>query len=408
MRCGLLGRTLSHSYSPIIHGYFGNYDYTLYEKEPEELEAFLCNSDFSGINVTMPYKKSVIPFLDELTKTAKKLNAVNTVIRKADGTLLGHNSDYFGFQYMVQQSGISPAGKKCLVLGSGGAAATAVAVLQELGAAVVVISRKGENHYGNLWLHQDAQIIVNTTPVGMYPHNGVSPVDLTLFPHLEAVFDCIYNPARTQLILDAQKRGIPAIGGLKMLVAQAKESAQFFTGHPICDEEIQRVCSRIYKQTENIILIGMPGCGKTTIAKALSEATGRQAVDSDEELVRLAGKFIERIFAEDGEAVFRKLEHQVLSQLGKCNGLIISTGGGCVTKPENEALLRQNGRIFWLQRSAEKLATEGRPLSQGQDLQQLYALRQPLYAAFADKIICNDHSISDTITQILKHWEELV
>ena len=237
MKCGLLGRKLGHSYSPQIHARLADYSYTLFEKEPEELEDFLKNGDFTGINVTVPYKKDVIPFLDELTPRAKKLGAVNTIVRR-EGKLIGHNTDYFGFQTMVRASGLDPAGKKVLVLGSGGASNTACAVLEELGAHVRVISRNGPDNYDNLHLHRDAAILVNTTPVGMYPKVGVSPVDLDAFPALEGVLDVVYNPARTQILLDAEKRGIVAMNGLLMLVAQAKEAAEWFSCAPISDDTI--------------------------------------------------------------------------------------------------------------------------------------------------------------------------
>ena len=230
MHCGLLGKKLGHSYSPQIHSYLGDYPYTLYEKTPEELETFLRTGDFTGLNVTMPYKKDVIPYLDKLTDRAASLGAVNTIVRQKDGTLIGHNTDYFGFHSMLKRSGLEVTGKKVLVLGSGGASATAQYVLKQEGAEVVVISRNGENNYHNLERHSDASVIVNATPVGMYPDVGVSPVSLELFPYLEGVLDIVYNPARTQILLDAEKRGLIAENGLWMLVAQAKESAEWFTG----------------------------------------------------------------------------------------------------------------------------------------------------------------------------------
>ena len=261
MKCGLLGQTLRHSYSPAIHRCLGDDSYALFEKEPQELENFLRHGDFDGLNVTIPYKKAVIPYLDELTDTACKLGAVNTIVRRKDGSLLGHNSDYFGFQYLLRQTGLSVQGKKCLVLGSGGASATVCAVLREQGADTVVISRSGENNYENLALHRDARLLVNTTPLGMYPHNGVSPVSLSQLPQLEGVLDLIYNPARTALLLEAQARGLVAENGLSMLVAQAKESAEYFQNHPISDEKIREIHHNLKNQAENIILIGMPGCG---------------------------------------------------------------------------------------------------------------------------------------------------
>ena len=406
MNCGLLGRKLGHSYSPQIHAQLGNYSYCLFQKEPEEIEEFLKHGDFTGLNVTIPYKKAVIPYLDELSPIARKLGAVNTVVRRADGTLFGHNTDYFGFASMVQRSGLSVAGKKVLVLGSGGASSTAAAVMRELGAAVIIISRSGENNYGNLSLHSDAAVIVNTTPVGMYPDTGISPVDLSLFPHLEGVLDLIYNPARTQLLLDAEKRGIIAENGLWMLVAQAKEAAEAFTGTQISDAVIEKTHRMLQQQMGNIVLIGMPGCGKTTVGQLLASKTGKTFADSDALIEELAGKPIPQIFAQDGEDIFRQWETKALKQLGKQSGLVIATGGGCVTKERNAPLLRQNGTVIWLKRDIEHLPTDGRPLSQANPLSELYQIRKPLYKAFADLSVPNNGSPEETVLSILNQLEE--
>ena len=401
MKCGLLGRKLGHSYSPQIHAGLGTYSYALFEKEPDELEDFLRNGDFSAINVTIPYKKDVIPYLDAVSPTAQKMGAVNTIVRRPDGTLFGHNTDYFGFASMVKRSGLSLSGKKALVLGSGGASNTIVAVLEELGANVVIVSRSGENNYDNIHLHSDAAAIVNTTPVGMYPHTGVSPVDLTMFPSLEGVLDVVYNPARTQLLLDAEKLGLPCQNGLWMLVAQAKEAAEYFTGEPISDSLIESIYHRLSAQMQNIILIGMPGCGKSTISILLSQALGRKCVDADQEIIRLAGKPIPEIFAEDGEEVFRNWETKALDALCKESGLIIATGGGCITRQRNYPLLHQNGQIFWLKRDLDLLPTDGRPLSQANPLATLYQQRKPLYEAFCDHIIDNNGTAEETVASIL-------
>lgn len=401
MRCGLLGKKLGHSYSPQIHSYFSDYTYELFEKSPEELEFFLKHGDFSGLNVTMPYKKDVIPYLDELSDRAAELGAVNTIVRRNDGTLIGHNTDYFGFQSMLNRSGLQVAGKKVLVLGSGGASATAVAVLKKQGSNVVVISRNGESNYNNLEQHADASVIVNTTPVGMYPNVGVSPVELALFHELEGVLDVVYNPARTQLLLDAEEIGLIANNGLWMLVAQAKESAEWFTGTTISDNKIADIHRILQKQMENLVLVGMPGCGKSTIGSLLANLLNKKFVDEDEVVAKQAGMTIPEIFATSGEKGFRDLETRVLSELGKESGMVIATGGGCVTRQENYPFLHQNGRILWIRRDIEKLPVNGRPLSQRSNLEEMYRIRRPHYEAFADYSVDNDGSQEETVAQIL-------
>ena len=400
MKCGLLGRKLGHSYSPQIHARLGSYSYGLFEKEPEELEDFLKHGDFTGLNVTMPYKKDVIPYLDELSPRARKLGSVNTIVRRADGTLIGHNTDYFGFEMMLRTSGLTVSGKKVLVLGSGGASVTVAAVLREAGAHVVVISRSGPDNYSNLDRHGDAYAIVNTTPVGMYPNTGTSPIDLDLFPHLAGVLDIIFNPARTQLLLDAEEKGLVTLNGLLMLVAQAKESSEWFTGSAIPDEKIAEIHGELRRQMENIILIGMPGCGKSTVGQALAEKLGKKFVDADAAIIEKAGKPIPEIFAESGEAGFRAIETEVLAELGKRSGLVIATGGGCVTQPRNYPLLHQNGTVFWLRRDLEKLPTDGRPLSQANKLSDMYAIREPMYRRFADAVIDNNGYIESAVKAI--------
>ncbi len=405
MRCGLLGGKLGHSYSPQIHSQLADYSYDLFEKQPEELADFLHHGDFTGLNVTIPYKKSVIEYCAELSPKAQILGAVNTIVRRPDGSLVGHNTDYFGFETLLKSSNLTVSEKKVLVLGSGGASNTAVAVLQTHGANVVIISRNGENNYSNLHLHADASVLVNTTPLGMYPHVGISPVDLDLFPHLEGVLDVVYNPARTQILLDAQRRGLVARNGLLMLVAQAKESAEWFSGCKISDDVIPRIHKALEWQMQNIILIGMPGCGKSTVGRLLAQKTGKQFVDADAALVEKAGRSIPDIFATDGEACFRVMETQILAELGKQSGLVIATGGGCVTKEENEPLLRQNGTIFCLERDLNKLPTGGRPVSQATRLTELYRIRKPMYHRFADHFIDNNGDAPASTDEILRIWE---
>ena len=407
MNCGLLGRKLGHSYSPQIHSYLGDYSYQLFEKEPEEVGTFLRHGDFSAINVTIPYKKDVMAYLDELSPTARKMGSVNTIVRRRDGTLFGHNTDYFGFTSLVRRSGIEVAGKKVLVLGSGGTSNTAVKALTDLGAAVTVISRSGPDNYENLHRHSDAQVIVNTTPVGMYPGNGLSPVELTQFPRLEGVLDVIYNPAKTQLLLDAEQLGLPNANGLWMLVAQAKESAEYFTDHPLDDGIIETIHRKLSLQMQNLVLIGMPGCGKSTVAQALAGKLGRSFVDADEQIALLAGMSIPDIFSKLGEGEFRRLETQVLAQLGKGSCQVIATGGGCVIQCRNAPLLRQNGILIWLQRNLDALPTEGRPLSMASNLQTMYTQRRPLYEAFADVSVENCGTVEDAVQAILTQLEEV-
>lgn len=403
LKCGLLGQKLGHSYSPAIHGMLADYDYQLFEREPEQLEDFLKNGDWDGINVTIPYKKAVLPYCAELSDTARRIGSVNTIVRRPDGSLYGDNTDAYGFESLVGKSGIDVRGKKALVLGSGGASVTVVAVLKMLGAeSVTVISRGGEDNYDNLDKHADARIIANTTPVGMYPNNGQAAVDLSLFPQCEGVLDVVYNPARTALLLQAEKLGIPCAGGLYMLVAQAKRSSELFTGRAIPDSEIGRIEKVLSGQMKNIVLVGMPSSGKSTLAAALGEKLGRTVYEADALIEQEAGMDIPAIFAQYGEGHFRALETEILSRLGKLSGAVISTGGGCVTREENYDLLHQNGTIVWLQRGTEKLDKTGRPLSLKNDLNEMYQEREPMYRRFADAAVDNNGSVEATLAQILE------
>lgn len=402
-RCGLIGRPLGHSFSPAIHARLGDYDYRLIELEPEEVAPFLRKGDFDGLNVTIPYKKAVLPLCDELTPQAARIGSVNTIVRRADGSLLGHNTDYDGFLWLLRRSGAAVAGRKVLVLGSGGASATVQTVLRDLGAGqVVVVSRTGADNYGNLSRHADARLLVNTTPVGMYPHTGVSPVALEELGELEAVLDVVYNPARTQLLLDAERRGIPCANGLGMLVAQAGAAAERFLDAPIPDGAVEDILRALERETENLLLIGMPGCGKSTVAAALAERLHRPLVDLDAVVAARAGCSIPALFAREGEEGFRRREHEALCEAGKESGLVIAAGGGIVTKPENRDPMRQNSRVIWLRRALGALPTEGRPLSQAAPLETLYRQREPLYRAWADRIVDNNGTVEDTVERILE------
>lgn len=402
MKCGLLGHPLGHSYSPIIHGYLGDYQYDLYDTSTDDLEIFLNTADFDGINVTLPYKKSVIPFCRELSATAQKLGAVNTIVRRANGALVGHNTDYFGFQYMLNKSNISVSDKKVLVLGSGGASNTVRCVLNEQGANVVVISRSGENNYDNLHHHSDAVLIVNTTPVGMYPKTLISPLDLGMFPNLLGVLDVVYNPARTQILLDAEKRGLIAMNGLVMLVAQAKESAEWFTNAKIDNKIIDHIHKNLKKKMENTILVGMPGCGKSTIGSLLASKMQKRFIDLDDAIAEKAGMPVPQFIQRYGEAGFRKLESEVIRQYGKESGLLIATGGGCVTRNANYQPLHQNGTIYWIQRDLSLLSTNNRPLSYETTLDSMYQIRKPMYERFADYIVTNSGSVDSVVDEIIK------
>lgn len=400
-KCGLLGRKLGHSYSPQIHSMLADYEYLLYEKEPEELEDFLKNGEFDGLNVTIPYKKTVIPYCAELSKTAKAIGSVNTLVRREDGSLFGDNTDAFGFEALLKHSDISPEGKKCLVLGTGGASVTVCAVLKSLGAnEVITVSRTGDNNYGNIAKHSDAEIIVNATPVGMFPNNGESAIDLRAFPSCAGVLDVVYNPARTALLLQAEELGIKNACGLYMLVAQAKKSSEDFTGDTIADSEIERIEGVLRFQMQNIVIVGMPGSGKSTVAEELGKRLCRKVIDTDSEIVSRAGTSIPEIFEKFGEEHFRSLETEVMRDFGKQSGLIISTGGGCVTREKNYPLLHQNGVIVWIQRDTGLLSRDGRPISLKSDLNELFAARKNCYARFADIIADNNGELSKTVSEI--------
>jgi len=385
LRCGLIGKTLGHSYSPQIHAELADYEYSLFELQENELEGFVRSGKFDGANVTIPYKIAVMQYLDEISPEAARIGSVNTIVRRADGKLLGYNTDYYGFGYMLDSAGIEVQGKKVLVLGSGGASLTAQTLLADRGAReIVVISRSGDNNYENIHIHRDADVIVNTTPVGMYPNNGASSVSLDVFEHLCSVADIIFNPAKTALMLDAEKRGIKCAGGLSMLVAQAKAASEYFTGKKIDDSEIDRIKAKIEGVTKNITLVGMPGCGKTTIGRIIAEKTGRELVDLDEYIVNMAKMPIPEIFERYGEGYFRDLETKATAEVAKRSSLVIATGGGCVIREENRRALRQNSTVVFIKRDINALAKDGRPLSQTNSLETMYKTRLPFYTDAAD------------------------
>lgn len=382
---GLLGEKLSHSFSPLIHSFLGDYEYRLFEKTPEEVEGFLKHGDFDGLNVTIPYKKTIIPFCSEISANARKIGSVNTILRLPGGRLFGDNTDYDGFNYLLNQLNADIKGKKVLVLGSGGSALTVRAVLNDLGTGTVVtVSRAGKVNYDNLNLHYDAQMIVNTTPVGMYPNDGVSPIELSAFLSCEAVVDIIYNPYRTKLLLDAEDLAIGCVNGLPMLVAQAKSAAELFTGSKIDDDIINVIIDKICRLTKNIVLIGMPGSGKSTIGAALAKMTGRDFFDTDTIITEKSGKSIPEIIEGAGEPVFRQMETEALRDVSKKSGCVIATGGGIVKIPENRRLIRQNSTCVFLDRALHALPADGRPLSLKNGIEALASERLPLYNSWCD------------------------
>ena len=407
MEYGLLGERLGHSFSPQIHRDLAGYDYQLLPTPPEAVEDLFARRAFQGLNVTIPYKRMVMPLCDEIDPRAAAIGAVNTVVNR-NGRLTGYNTDIDGFLYMARRAGVDMAGKKVVILGSGGTSRTARAAAGELGAReIVTVSRHGEDNYQNLSRHADAQVLVNTTPVGMYPNWGQSPVSLESFPALEGVLDVVYNPLRTALLLQAEERGLPCSCGLPMLVAQAKRAAELFTGQNIDDSRAEAVLHGLRGQLTNIVLIGMPGCGKTTVGRALAEKLGRTFVDLDEEIVRRAGMPILEIFAREGEVGFRERESVLVREFGERTGLVVSTGGGVVTRRENYIPLKQNGLLLHLRRDPAALPTDGRPLSQATAPEELWRRRAPLYAAFADGEIDNNGTLAGTLEQIEKEMTKL-
>lgn len=401
MRCGLLGEPLTHSYSPQIHALLGDYSYELFEVAPEKLGEFLQAGEFDGLNVTIPYKRAVIPYCAELSAAAREMGSVNTLLRRPDGTLYGDNTDLDGFRWLLARGGGIRPGEKALVLGTGGASQTVQAVLRAAGAEVAVLSRRGESNYATLPRHADARLVVNATPVGMYPNNGARLIDLAQLPQCRCVLDLIYNPARTRLLLDAAARGIRCENGLSMLVAQAKRAAELFTGRDIPDAACTDILRRMEAQMHNLILVGMPGSGKTTVGSLLAVSLGRPFYDADGEIEKKLGCSIPAFFAQRGEAAFRAVETEVLAELGKRSGCVIATGGGCVTRGENYDLLHQNGEIIWLRRSLTELPVEGRPVSQSRSLPELYREREPAYRRFADFCVENE-ATPEAAVEIIK------
>ena len=420
---GLLGRRLGHSWSVPIHQALGCEDYRLIELKPEELGNFLRREDIGGLNVTIPYKRDVMAFCDVIDEGAKAIGSVNTLVRRG-GKLYGYNTDIDGFLYMLRRARISLMGKKVVILGSGGASLTAQAAAKREGAReIVVVSRTGPDNYENLpQRHGDAEALVNTTPVGMWPRLEEAPVDLRLLPAVTDVVDVIYNPGRTNLLLQASgwnrnefyyddlglwdERYFRCAGGLSMLAAQAKRAEELFFDKVIPDGETENIIAQLWRDRTNLVLVGMPGCGKTTVGQALARLSGKPFVDLDEEIVRRADKPIPEIFRTEGEEAFRALEAQALAEICAQSGQVIATGGGAVLRAENRDIMRRAGRVYFLRRALEELPTDGRPLSQKGSLEEMYRVRKPLYSAAADTVIDNSVALEATAELIWRDFCE--
>lgn len=401
---GLLGRKLGHSLSPQIHHVFGDYPYELFCREIDELDDFFADRSLKAYNVTIPYKVEAFKRCDELSESARKIGSVNTVVRRADGTLYGDNTDYFGFMKMAEKYGADFNGKKVLVLGSGGASLTVQHVARDCGAKeVIVVSRSGENNYENISLHYDSEIIVNTTPVGMFPNNCERLIDLAQFKQIECALDLIYNPMKTQFLLDADELHIPNGNGLYMLVAQALRSAEQFFDRKFDDSLIDKAYNEIQNNFTNIVFIGMPGCGKSTVGKIISEKLSKEFIDTDAEIVRISGRKIPEIFAQDGEKVFREIETEAVKETGKKLGCVIATGGGAILKKINRDALKQNGLIIYLKRELSELAVDGRPLSAGDNaVEKIYNARKEIYESFADYTVDVSSDAQITAERVIK------
>ena len=407
MEYGLLGEKLGHSFSPQLHRALAGYDYWLLPTPREEVEELCRRRDVRGLNVTIPYKQTVIPLCDEIDPRASAIGAVNTVVNRG-GRLTGYNTDIDGLIYLAKRAGVDMAGKKVVILGSGGTSRTAQAAARELGAAeIVVVSRRGEDNYETLPRHADAGVLINTTPVGMYPGCGVAPVEISLFPRLTGVLDVVYNPLRTALLMEAEARGIPASCGLPMLAAQAWRAAELFTGEDIPESRLEAAHADLLRQVRNVVLIGMPGCGKSTVGRALARRLGKEFLDLDQLVVEEARKSIPAIFAQEGEEAFRAMESRIVRRAGGRTGCVISTGGGVVTRRENYAPLHQNGVIVHLTRSLDLLPRAGRPVSQRTDPAALWRQREGLYRAFADVEADNNGPLEATLEQIEKELNAL-
>lgn len=403
IKAGLIGRTLKHSYSKVIHSYLGDYDYDLYEIEPENLQDFV-KSGADAFNVTIPYKSEIIKYLDHVDENALNVGAVNTVVKK-NGLSYGYNTDFNGMIYVIKRASIEVCGKNVMILGSGGTSKTARAVARFLGAKeITVVSRSGEVNYSNCGELKQTQVIINTTPVGMYPDNYSLLLSPSSFPLLEGVVDVVYNPSLTRFCFEAREKGIKYTNGLPMLVAQAKYASELFTGRKIDDGVIEDIVKVLEKQVTNVVLIGMPGGGKTTIGKEIARRLNREFIDTDAEVEKMLDKDIPSVIKEMGEPYFRKAEMKVVQEVGKLTGKVIATGGGVVKNAENLFPLLSNGKIFWIDRDVNLLALNGRPLSNGAGgVNKLYEERKGLYQKFSQVKIKNDADIDSAVEEVMKN-----
>lgn len=412
MDYGLIGEKLGHSFSKIIHELIGFYSYELKEIPRDELTAYINSKSYKGLNVTIPYKQDVIPLLDEVEQSAKEIGAVNCIVNR-DGRLYGYNTDYYGLKKLIEQSGYAIAGKKVLILGTGGTSKTAHRVLSDLGAAVIIkvgrTKRDGNITYDEAYdIHTDADFIVNTTPAGMYPNIGLAPIDLKLFKKITAVYDVVYNPLRTRLMLDAKELDIPSFGGLKMLVYQAIVAAQLFTGNTISEDVADSIYKKVRGANENIVLIGMPAVGKTTLGKRLAKELDMEFVDTDDMIVEKEGTEITEIFASKGEKYFRDIESEVVREASFMKNVVIATGGGAILREENVEVLKSFGRIYLLERKLESLLpTDDRPLANDPDkIKALYETRMPIYRSVADVVIDGEKGVRFEIEDVRRYRDE--
>ena len=403
-RC-LIGETLKHSFSPQIHKKLGDYTYDLCEISIDELENFVKAKEYDGYNVTIPYKEKIIPLLDNVSNDALAIGAVNTVVVKGDKTY-GYNTDVLGMEYMLKSAGITLKDKTVMILGTGGTGKTATALAKKLGAKkIVTVSRSGDVNYDNCYDIKDVQVIINTTPVGMYPNCYSSPIDIKKLGKLEGVADVVYNPLTTKLVYDAMQLGIPAVNGLVMLVAQAKYASDLFTGKISSDDKILPIYNILRKQMQNVVLVGMPSSGKSSLGKALAKSLNKEFVDTDEEIVKKINCTIPDFFAKYGEQAFRKVESEVLKEVMLKRGAVIATGGGIVTVEENIFPLKSNSKVVYIKRSTDKLSRAGRPLSANADLDKMYRTRAPLYEGVADITAKNDGDFNQTVKEIIDKCE---